>query len=760
MKKNSVKRRIIVSFMLIGGLFLLVFASVVAYTVLDNGKKDVNEYLTRNNENLFNVTNLLLDSVYVSMHDFYSNDVNTIKALHAMSLDDFERREVHVNLNRMVHSSPILDSIYIYNKNQNMVFSSLSVPKPLEEFYEVGLIDLLNEEKADGSAFIAREISLKDVTLYYDTDVITFVFTDSGYINEGTSMMVVNISQSKLNRIIYQDMSESETMSSFFVDNDGKLISYSDKEFVDAVRHETSFTDRIINSNQKTGNFNTSLMDQVYMVSYIKSSKLGFTFISLDAYDQLFTEVYNMLKLIGLITALFSLISTVCALYIANSIYKPIGKLVQEVSSFDTLLGNKYSNEYDFILNSIENMQAEIGSLEEEVSSYIPAMTNTLLKRLLTGHTVDREVLESNGIVFNDPIYAVIVFRLDAYSSLSKNIQVKDLLIYRNKLIQLAIEFLSDKFQVYTVEDGLEFVPAIISIPNGRISWLAEVQQQVKEMQHRFELDYGLTFNTGIGNIAFSTLELKDSYVDAVEVTNYRIIYGNNAIITNQDIREAKRCDYVYPLSIEKKILDTLKLMKKDKLEALMGEFTASVRGFEYNEILQSYSQLVLVIVRTARQVNYTTNKGLRVNYIEMQNKLNSCITIEDINEVILKLMTGIVNRQEKVQESKHHELIERIKAYIKEHYEDEELCIEQLAENEHFSVNYLRSLFKCEVGISLSDYVNQVRFEKAKVLLLETKYSAKKVASMCGFSSNDYFYYAFKKFTGQSPTLFRKENA
>ena len=58
----------------------------------------------------------------------------------------------------------------------------------------------------------------------------------------------------------------------------------------------------------------------------------------------------------------------------------------------------------------------------------------------------------------------------------------------------------------------------------------------------------------------------------------------------------------------------------------------------------------------------------------------------------------------------------------------------------------------------SFSDYLRDVRLEKAKELLVGGNASAKEVGEQVGFSNTTYFSTVFKRETGLSPDRYRKE--
>lgn len=68
----------------------------------------------------------------------------------------------------------------------------------------------------------------------------------------------------------------------------------------------------------------------------------------------------------------------------------------------------------------------------------------------------------------------------------------------------------------------------------------------------------------------------------------------------------------------------------------------------------------------------------------------------------------------------------------------------------------YLGQLFKKETGLSLNDYINKVRINKAKKLLKETGAMVYEIADQVGFSDSQYFSTVFKKIVGVSPKEYR----
>lgn len=100
--------------------------------------------------------------------------------------------------------------------------------------------------------------------------------------------------------------------------------------------------------------------------------------------------------------------------------------------------------------------------------------------------------------------------------------------------------------------------------------------------------------------------------------------------------------------------------------------------------------------------------------------------------------------------------MIEKITAYIEEHY-DEELNRDQLANMVGISQEYFSRLFKTKTGTNFSKYLSELRIKKAQEYLLTSKSSLREIAQSVGYRDEFYLSHKFKQVTGDSPSLYMK---
>ncbi|PQA56933.1 AraC family transcriptional regulator [Siphonobacter curvatus] len=103
---------------------------------------------------------------------------------------------------------------------------------------------------------------------------------------------------------------------------------------------------------------------------------------------------------------------------------------------------------------------------------------------------------------------------------------------------------------------------------------------------------------------------------------------------------------------------------------------------------------------------------------------------------------------------------VEAILGYIKQHiYQPENLSIEHLAQTFHYAPAYISLLFKKQTGESLKQYIVKYKIKLIEARLLYSQLSLKEIADEFGYTDESHFCKQFRKYTGTTPTLFRKRD-
>lgn len=108
-------------------------------------------------------------------------------------------------------------------------------------------------------------------------------------------------------------------------------------------------------------------------------------------------------------------------------------------------------------------------------------------------------------------------------------------------------------------------------------------------------------------------------------------------------------------------------------------------------------------------------------------------------------------------EETSCNPLISRIIRYINQNYPTIR-TIDDIAHGCYLSKYYLCHAFRQAMGVTVIDYLNQVRIKTACTQLACSHTGMQDIAAQCGYRSVAYFSTIFKKYTGVTPSQYRMQ--
>ena len=105
---------------------------------------------------------------------------------------------------------------------------------------------------------------------------------------------------------------------------------------------------------------------------------------------------------------------------------------------------------------------------------------------------------------------------------------------------------------------------------------------------------------------------------------------------------------------------------------------------------------------------------------------------------------------------SRHISAVSELVAYINDHL-NEDLSLKKLAQKINYSEYHMCRIFKKITNSTLTNYIVEKRIEQAS-RLLNSGIPVNKIAENVGFHNYSYFYKAFKKYTGKSPSKYKEQ--
>jgi Response regulator containing CheY-like receiver domain and AraC-type DNA-binding domain len=135
-------------------------------------------------------------------------------------------------------------------------------------------------------------------------------------------------------------------------------------------------------------------------------------------------------------------------------------------------------------------------------------------------------------------------------------------------------------------------------------------------------------------------------------------------------------------------------------------------------------------------------------------SELNSKKSFDEIEKYAEKIISKIIGSIETQNNKVNHKDIKFVLEYIGSHY-NQDIGLNELADQVQLNPAYLSILFKDEVGMSYIKYLTNLRIKKAKEYLCED-YKVTQVSELVGYNNYRHFCDIFKKYVGQSPNEYK----
>lgn len=275
-----------------------------------------------------------------------------------------------------------------------------------------------------------------------------------------------------------------------------------------------------------------------------------------------------------------------------------------------------------------------------------------------------------------------------------------------------------------------------------------------KEMELK-NCSYVLTF--GVGNCYNKIENVKKSYNEALYAYDSKYFNGKGSNIFFQDIRRSesrsidlgKINDSVVNLVNSVILCDKFQIIK-DVHE--MFNFIWQEQNLSEYDIRLVCTEAVFAISVRVKEKGYDSRILDRKNVVESLNRIDA---FDNLKKWFGELIISVSDEIRQLNNGKKMGHVNKAKEYVAQNYANR-ITLEEVCKYLYINPAYFSVAFKKATGKNFIDFVNEVRVEKSKELLIESEYRIKEIAQMVGFDNLSYFCTVFKKSTGATPLEFR----
>jgi AraC-like DNA-binding protein len=213
-----------------------------------------------------------------------------------------------------------------------------------------------------------------------------------------------------------------------------------------------------------------------------------------------------------------------------------------------------------------------------------------------------------------------------------------------------------------------------------------------------------------------------------------------------------------YPVKTEKRLLASIADSDKPKAQKLLNQLLGHIlfsSGGDFDRMKSETYELLVLISRGAIDVGVSASRALGINN-KFWREAQSVSDIYELCMLLSEVMNDYIDCIFSLSHKKNIGDINKAVQYIWQNYSNK-ITLEDAAKAVYLSPTYFCKVFQKRMGCSFNMYVNRLRIEKSKQLLLQYDLRIADIVSMVGFEDQSYFTKVFKRIAGVSPTHFRR---
>lgn len=257
-----------------------------------------------------------------------------------------------------------------------------------------------------------------------------------------------------------------------------------------------------------------------------------------------------------------------------------------------------------------------------------------------------------------------------------------------------------------------------------------------------------------IGKTVSSIDKVYDSYNTSIILMYSSFFYSYNTVLYNDTDNIVYTS--VLPAELVSKFSDSLLNRNQVKIKQLLDnlkQILTNNKAILVNQVKDSYYKLFLELNEAANHFHISISADSTETILDYISKSS---TFYDLHATLEEKIDSFFKSFK--DENRDNSTIFLIKEYVTQNYQNESLSIKDISEHVFLSSSYVCTVFKTETGKTLNQYLTEYRIEKAKKLLMDSRYKITDISAKVGYNDGNYFGKTFKKLVGLSPSEFREQ--
>lgn len=502
-----------------------------------------------------------------------------------------------------------------------------------------------------------------------------------------------------------------------------------------------------------------------WMMYYTVSPVYGWKYISVVPVESYFADIRRIRNISLIILGFMSIIGSILIFFFSFQNYRPLNEIKRLLQAGTENIKHD-KNEFDVIRELVLQALSKEEELKNQITRFVPIIKNNLLYQLLYRGFITDNIgdLELKTLEIENPNskFVVCLIEIDDCSGFIKEESDSEYSLVTLVVTNVLDELLeNNKIKHWNVLFSRTKIAVIVEVKSSFEEITKKLSDLFENMIEFLEKNFSIFVSVGMSAEVLGIVNLKFAYDQAERVLGLKFVKPNIKIFKfselSQDITTEKE---FLPKDIENRIINSVKEGKTEGIyevfESIKGHITAANSPHMAKMILiylyGLYYQLLNSIPNTVGERQKPEPERVMRLIIDEKNPKKVLQTLQEDYKILAENV--IINKQ-KVG----NDLISNILDYIEQEYLSPEISLSTIADKFNITPQYLSAIFKEKTGHNISDYIQNLRMNKAKELLLTTDLPVSQIARIIGYTEVSGFTKAFKKIEGVSPNKYREIN-
>lgn len=574
-------------------------------------------------------------------------------------------------------------------------------------------------------------------------EAITYSYPIKGGKKWNTKGLVQFLIKKEYLENLFSPICRENNGAAYILDSQGNTIAYTG-----------------VQSSIDDENFGQIKQGQGYFYSGDKANKKIAVYIKSQKTDLIYTAFFpktavmakaNVVKQVAILSIFTCLVIEIfISILFAWKYATPISNIIKNLQSiFSSNTESRIvTNEYEYLEKGVSNLIINNQTMKSNIEKERNEMRLYFIGNLLEGRFKDKDSIKEaacrTGISLDMSMYCVVSFNVEkAAEQIAGKLFKNDV---NNLDIRMIFYYIYNK-NIITVLFG--FTESKIERNRKSINdLLIDLNNEIFNCINQYA-------SIGIGRMYKDAMDIPFSFTQSYYSATISSKERRSSILEYESVSQETNMIY-YPVKLELVLINSTKHGETHQIKSIFEEI------YHENIQLRNLSPIMCNILVANIEATLVKVYSDVVSYERIDDVIGIIHKCTEVADTLRELENQFILVSEYIEQNKSERMIMLkfdIEQYIMQNYGDPTLGIASMADYFALSETYFSQLFKEIMGESFSAYVQTIRINKAKELLLNSNSKVERIASVVGYNSGTTFRRAFKRVMGISPSTYKTKN-